>query len=595
MYGTLNEAKKMTAIPKPILDLTQPVPADHVHVEHIKEASRYLRGTIEEGLRDPLTGAIAEDDTQLTKFHGTYMQDNRDLRHERHKSKLEPAYSFMIRVRVPGGICTAKQYLEMDRIANTLANGTMKLTTRQAFQFHGVLKRNLRQTMREIIESSLDTIAACGDVNRNVMCNPNPYQSAVHEAVYQVSCQISEHLTPRTSAYYEIWLNGEKAGGSPKEIQDAEIKDHEPLYTHRYLPRKFKIAVAIPPYNDVDIYANDIGLIAIEEKGVLKGFNIAVGGGMGMTHGEPDTYPRLASVIGFIETAKVVDAVEKIMTIQRDYGCRSNRKHARFKYTIDDYGLDFIREELTRRCGYPLKKAKKFEFERNGDTYGWLKGTNGKWFLTLFIEGGRVKDTKGSPMMTALREVAEKCGNADFRLTGNQNLMIGNVSAAKKKVVDEILKRHKVGEFAGLSGLRRNSIACVALPTCALAMAESERYLPTLITKIEALAEAEGLRDDEIVIRMTGCPNGCGRPYLGEIGFVGKAPGKYNLYLGAGFSGERLNKLYRENIDETTILSELKPILGQYARERKDGERFGDFTIRAGYVKATVEGRDFHD
>ena len=580
-------------MPTPILDLTKPVPKDHVHVEHIKEASNYLRGTIEEGLRDPITGAIADDDTQLTKFHGTYMQDDRDLRNERRKSKLEPAFSFMIRVRVPGGICTAKQYLEMDRIATSLANGTMKLTTRQAFQFHGVLKRNLRQTMREIIESSLDTIAACGDVNRNVMCNPNPYQSKVHEEVYGVSCAISEHLTPKTSAYYEIWFNGEKAGGTPKEIQ-GETKDDEPLYTRRYLPRKFKIAVAIPPYNDVDIFANDIGLVAIEEKGKLKGFNIAVGGGMGMTHGETDTYPRLASVIGFIETDKIVDVVEKIMTIQRDYGCRSNRKHARFKYTIDDYGLDFIKEELAKRCGYALKKEKKFVFERNGDTYGWTEGTNGKWFLTLFIEGGRIKDTKGHPLMTALREVAGNCGNADFRLTGNQNLMIGNVSAAKKKTVDEILKKHKVGEYAGLSGLRRNSIACVALPTCGLAMAESERYLPTLISKIEALAESAGLRDDEIVIRMTGCPNGCGRPYLGEIGFVGKAPGKYNLYLGAGFSGERLNKMYRENIDETQILDELKPILERYAKERKDGERFGDFTIRAGYVKATVEGRDFH-
>mgnify|MGYP000474388959 CR=1 FL=1 len=576
-------------MPKPILDITQPVPAEHVHVEHIKEASRYLRGTIEEGLADPLTGAIADDDTQLTKFHGTYMQDDRELRNERRRSKLEPAYSFMIRVRVPGGICTAEQYLEMDRIANTLANGTLKLTTRQAFQFHGVLKRNLRQTMREIIEASMDSIAACGDVNRNVMCNPNPYQSKVHEEVYRVSCAISEHLTPNTTAYYEIWMNGEKTDASPKVREDAE-----PIYTHRYLPRKFKIAVAIPPYNDVDVHANDIGLIAIEENGRLAGFNIAVGGGMGMTHGEPETYPRLASVIGFVNADQAVDACEKILTIQRDYGCRSNRKHARFKYTLDDYGLDWFKEELERRLGFALQETRAYTFERNGDTYGWLKGTNGKWFLTLFVEGGRVKDQPGHPLMTALREVAGAVKTADFRLTGNQNLMIGNVTAAAKKKVDEILQRHKVGEYAGLSGLRRNAIACVALPTCGLAMAEAERYLPTLIDKIEVLAEEAGLRNDEIVIRMTGCPNGCGRPYLGEIGFVGKGPGKYNLYLGAGFSGERLNKLYRENIGEAEILSELKPILTRYAQEREAGERFGDFTIRAGYVKATREGRDFH-
>lgn len=577
-------------MPEPILDLSKPVPENHEHVEHIKEASNYLRGTIEEGLADPLTGAIADDDTQLTKFHGSYQQDDRELRNERRHSKLEPAYSFMIRVRVPGGICTAEQYLEMDRIANTLANGTIKITTRQAFQFHGVLKRNLKQTMQEIIESSLDSIAACGDVNRNVMCNPNPYQSKVHEEVYKVSCAISDHLTPKTSAYYEMWMDGEKVISTPKQIEDDE-----PLYTRRYLPRKFKIAVAIPPYNDVDIFANDIGLIAIEENGTLKGFNVAVGGGMGMTHGMPETYPRLASTIGFVPTEQIVDTVEKIMTIQRDYGCRTNRKHARFKYTIDDYGLDFIKEELEKRCGYPLQEIIPYEFERNGDTYGWLKGTNEKWFLTLFIEGGRVKDTKQLKLMTALRLMAQKAGKADFRLTGNQNLMIGNLTPAKKKVMEEIMQTYKIGEFSALSGLRKNSIACVAMPTCGLAMAESERYLPELITKIEGITEKAGLRDDEIVIRMTGCPNGCGRPYLGEIGFVGKAPGKYNLYLGAGFSGDRLNKMYRENIGEEEILRELDPILNAYAKEREDGERFGDFTIRKGYVKATREGKDFHE
>ncbi len=581
-------------MPKPILDITQPVPEHFEHVEHIKEASNYLRGTIVECLNDPLTGAIASDDTQLTKFHGSYMQDDRELRNERRHSKLEPAYSFMIRVRVPGGICTAQQYLDMDHIANTLANGTIKLTTRQAFQFHGVLKRSLKQTMHEIIKSKLDSIAACGDVNRNVMCNPNPYQSEVHEQVYKACCDISDHLTPNTSAYYEIWMDGEKVEHTPKFRVEVG-NDDEPLYTKRYLPRKFKIAAAIPPYNDVDIYANDIGLIAIEEKGKLIGFNVAVGGGMGMTHGMPETYPRLASVLGFVPTEKIVDTCEKIMCIQRDYGCRDNRKHARFKYTIDDYGLDFIKTELNQRCGYDIQDAKAFTFERNGDTYGWTKGTNGKNFLTLFIEGGRIKDTKTAKWMSALREVAETCPEVDFRLSGNQNLLIGNAGDADKKTVDTILATYKVGEFAGLSGLRKNAIACVALPTCGLAMAEAERYLPELITKLENIAESFGLRDDEIVIRMTGCPNGCGRPYLGEIGFVGKAPGKYNLYLGAGFSGERLNKMYRENIGEEEILTELTPILEAYAKERQDGERFGDFTIRKGYVKATVEGKDFHE
>lgn len=581
-------------MPEKVLDLSKPVPESHEHVEHIKDASDYLRGTIREGLADPLTGAVAADDTQLTKFHGSYQQDDREERNERRHSKLEPAYSFMIRVRVPGGICSAEQYLEMDRIANTLANGTLKLTTRQAYQFHGVLKRNLKQTMREIIGSKLDSLAACGDVNRNVMCNPNPYTSEVHDELYRICCEISDRLTPRSSAYYELWMDGEKVSGTPK-FKTETGSDDEPIYSKRYLPRKFKIAAAIPPDNDVDIFANDIALIAIEEDGTLIGFNVAVGGGMGMTHGMPETYPRLASVIGFVPADRIGDVCQNLMTIQRDYGCRDNRKHARFKYTVDDHGLDFITSELENRCGFSLEKAREYAFEKNGDRYGWLKGTNGKWFLTLFIEGGRIKDTRNSRLMTAMREIALNCGKADFRLTGNQNMMVGNLSAAKKKVVEGILEKYKIGEFGGLSGLRRNSIACVALPTCGLAMAESERYLPSLISKIEEIAEEFGLRDDDIVIRMTGCPNGCGRPYLGEIGFVGKAPGKYNLYLGAGFSGERLNKMYRENIGEEQILDELRPILEAYAKEREEGERFGDFTIRKGYVKATREGKDFHD
>ena len=581
-------------MPDPILDITKPVPEDHEHVEHIKEASNYLRGTIEEGLNDPLTGAVPSDDTQLTKFHGSYMQDDRELRAERRKSKLEPAYSFMIRVRVPGGICTAQQYLDMDEIANTLANKTLKLTTRQAFQFHGILKRNLKKAMQEIVHSKLDSIAACGDVNRNVMCNPNPYASSVHQEVFEACCAISDHLTPNTSAYYDLWMDGEKIEGTPK-FKDEVTEDEEPIYTKRYLPRKFKIAVAIPPDNDIDLFANDIGLIAIEENGKLAGFNVAVGGGMGTTHGMPETYPRLASVMCFSTPDKIVDVVEKIVTVQRDYGCRTNRKHARFKYTIDDYGLDFIREETQKRCGFDLEEPRDYTFTNNGDQFGWLKGTDGFWYLTLFVEGGRVKDTKSLKMMTALREIATEFGDVDFRLTGNQNLMIGKISDADKPGIEAKLEEYKIGEFGQLSGLRRNSIACVALPTCGLAMAESERYLPELITKIEDICEKSGLRDDDIVIRMTGCPNGCGRPFLGEIGFVGKAPGKYNLYLGAGFAGERLNKMYRENIGEEQILEELTPILGAYAKEREEGERFGDFTIRKGYVKATVEGKDFHD
>ncbi|HMP72136.1 MAG TPA: assimilatory sulfite reductase (NADPH) hemoprotein subunit [Kiritimatiellia bacterium] len=561
--------------------------AKRAEVERIKDKSRFLRGTITEGLADPVTGAISESDGILTKFHGTYQQDDRDLRDERRKQKLEPLYSFMIRVRVPGGVCTPAQWLEMDRLATTYANHTIRLTTRQAFQLHGVLKRNLKTTIAEINHALMDTIAACGDVNRNVMCNPNPYQSHLHAEVYEVTKAISDHLTPRTRAYHEIWLDGEKVAG-------GEAKDNEePIYGKHYLPRKFKTAVAVPPSNDVDIFANDLGFIAVEEDGKLAGFNVTVGGGLGMTHSEPATYPRLADVIGFTPTDKVLQVAEEIVKIQRDFGDRVNRKHARFKYTIDDRGIAWFKEELNQRLGWKLGKVRPYAFDHSGDRYGWVEGTNKRWHLTLFIQNGRVKDMEGYPLMTGLREIA-KIHDGDFRLTANQNLIIGNVSAKKKPAIEKLLKKYGMQDTDQQSALRLNAMACVAFPTCGLAMAESERYLPGLITKLEKVLEEEGLRDEPILIRMTGCPNGCARPYLGEIGFVGKAPGRYNLYLGAGFRGDRLNKLYRENVNEQQILEELTPILRRYAKEREAGERFGDFVIRKKYVKAVKEGKDFH-
>lgn len=555
--------------------------------ERIKYESNYLRGTIEEGLADRATGAIAEDDTKLLKFHGSYMQDDRDLRAERNKQKLEPAYSFMIRLRMPGGVCTPDQWLQLDDIATRYANGTLRITTRQTFQYHGVIKRDLKATMRAINDTLLDTIAACGDVNRNVNCNVNPNQSDLHAEVYDWSKRISEHLLPRTRAYHEIWLDGERVAASG----DA---DDEPLYGDRYLPRKFKVAVAVPPSNDVDVFANDLGFIAIrDDDGGLAGFNVSVGGGMGTTHGEPETYPRLADVMGFCTPDQVLDVAWNVVAVQRDWGDRVNRKHARLKYTIDDHGVDAFRAEVEKRCGFSLEQARDFEFDKNSDDYGWIKGADGKWHLTLFVENGRIKDTEDRQLMTALREIA-KVHKGEFRLTATQNVIIARCAAQSKKKIDSILREHGIEPEADLSAVRRSSMACVAFPTCALAMAESERYLPSLIDKLEGMMEANGLRDDSIVVRMTGCPNGCARPFLGEIGFIGKAVGKYNLYLGAGFKGERLNKLYRENIGEEQILAELEPLIAEYAQSREPGEPFGDYVIRAGHIKATTEGRDFH-
>ncbi len=554
--------------------------------EGLKQTSNYLRGSLAESLADPLSGTVPADDAQLTKFHGIYAQDDRDERKERRKKKLDKAYSFMIRVRVPGGVATPKQWLEMDRLADAYANGTLKLTTRQAFQFHGVLKGVLKKTIAEINAALLDTIAACGDVNRNVMCNPNPYQSAVHAEALGLSQAISDHLTPRTRAYHEIWLDEERVAGGEEE--------EEPIYGKTYLPRKFKTVVAVPPSNDVDIFAHDLGFMAIVEDDKIVGYNVTVGGGLGMTHGAAATYPRVADILGFCPPEQAVDVAEKVVLVQRDFGDRSNRAHARLKYTIADRGLDWFRGEVEKRLGYKLGEARPFEFHHTGDRYGWTEGADGKGHLTLFIQNGRVKDVPGFPMKTGLREIA-KVHDGDFRLTANQNLIISGVSSEKRAQIEALVAEHGLDRGFESTGLRLNSMACVALPTCGLALAESERYLPDLVTEIESVIAELGLKEQPITIRMTGCPNGCARPYLAEIGLVGKAPGKYNLYLGAAFDGSRLNRLYKASVNDSEIADELRPILLRYAKERTEGETFGDFCIRAGIVPAWEGEGNYHE
>ncbi len=553
--------------------------------EYIKIDSNYLRGTIAEGLADLSTGSMPENDQQLLKFHGTYEQDNRDIRANRRKHKLEKAYSFMIRIRVPGGVATPHQWLETDRLATQFANGTIKLTTRQAFQFHGIIKTNLKRTIAEINQAAMDTIAACGDVNRNVMCNPNPYQSEIHAQALKAAQDISAHLTPQTRAYHEIWLDGEKIETSEEEV--------EPIYGKTYLPRKFKITIAVPPSNDVDIYANCLSFIAIVEDGKLVGYNVAVGGGMGSTHGNEATYPRIADVIAFCTPEQVVDVAEKVVLVQRDFGDRTDRKHSRFKYTVDDHGPAWILAKLNEYLGYELGPVRDFKFEDNGDRYGWVEDPNGNSHLTLYISGGRVLDTPAYPMRTGLREIA-KIHDGDFRLTANQNLIIANVSPAKRPQIEKLLEQYGIKDSHLQSALRLNSLACVALPTCGLALAEAERFLPDVLTELEESLEENGLRHDAITIRMTGCPNGCARPFIAEIGFVGRGPDHYNLYLGGGHAGQRLSKLYRENIPSSQIKPLLAPIFAHYAKERNEGEKFGDFVIREGYVAATVQGPDFH-
>ena len=553
--------------------------------ERIKEASDYLRGTLAEGLKEEITGAIVEDDQQLVKFHGMYLQDDRDLRPERTRKKMEKAFAFMIRVRIPGGVLTPKQWLALDQVARDYGSGTMRLTTRQTVQLHGVIKSNLKATLKEIDAVLLNSIAACGDINRNVMCNVLSEQSKAHAEALDLARAVSEHLLPRTPAYREIWLDGEKIAGGEEEVV-------EPIYGKTYLPRKFKVAVAVPPSNDVDVFAHDLGYIAIlDGKGNVAGWNVTVGGGMGMTHGEEDTYPRTADVMGFCTTENAVKIAEAVVTVQRDWGDRVNRKHARLKYTIEDRGFDFFRAEVVRRSGILLEPGKPFAFTSTGDRYGWSDGAGGRSHLTLFVQNGRLRDSAAAKQMSVLRQIAQN-HDGEFRITPNQNLIVANIPPERRTEIHWLANEARL--LAPWSGLRRNSMACVALPTCGLALAESERYLPELMTALDERLAAHRLSADDIVIRMTGCPNGCARPYLAEIGLVGKGPGRYNLYLGAAYDGSRLNKLYAEDLDHAGIIATLDPVFAAYAAEREKGERFGDFTIRAGFVAATGNGRDFH-
>jgi sulfite reductase (NADPH) hemoprotein beta-component len=545
-------------------------------VEDIKRASIGLRGSLLESLADPVTGALREDDQTLIKYHGSYQQDDRDIREARRVAKLEPAYSFMIRTRTPGGVVTPSQWLKLDAIATTWAERGLRITTRQAFQFHGVIKTELKATMQAINAALIDTLAACGDVNRNVAVAANPLLSQAHATVYAHAAALSEHLLPNTRAYYEIWLDEEQVAGSPPVS--------EPIYGETYLPRKFKIGFAVPPYNDVDVFAQDLGFIAIIEDHVLAGYNVSVGGGMGATHGDAETYPRLGNVIGFVTSEQLKAVSEAVVTTQRDWGNREVRKRARLKYTIDDRGLDNFKAEVERRAEISLAPARPYAFEHNNDRFGWVEGSDGRWHLTLALPAGRIIDNEQVRHLSGLREIARVLDahddGAEFRMTANQNLVIAGVPAGRRQAIDALVAVYALDDHDRASPLRRDAIACVALPTCGLAMAEAERYLPALADKLDAQLARHGLQDTPINLRVSGCPNGCSRPYLGEIALVGKAPGRYNLMLGADHRGQRLNTLYRENIDEAQILSELDPLFSRYAGERNADEGFGDFLVR---------------
>ncbi|WP_423187816.1 assimilatory sulfite reductase (NADPH) hemoprotein subunit [Alishewanella sp. d11] len=552
--------------------------------ERLKAESEHLRGTITTDLKDEITGGFTGDNFMMIRFHGMYQQDDRDIRAERAAQKLEPLHNVMLRARMPGGIITPAQWLAIDKFAGEQTMyGSIRLTTRQTFQFHGVLKPNIKPMHQFLHQIGIDSIATAGDVNRNVLCTSNPVESALHQEAYQWAIKISEHLLPKTRAYAEIWLDEEK----------VETTETEPVLGDTYLPRKFKTTVVIPPHNDVDVHANDLNFVAIAEDGKLIGFNVLVGGGLAMTFGDTSTYPRRAEELGFISLEHVLKVAEHVVTVQRDYGDRVNRKNAKTKYTIDRIGVDNFRSEVEKRVGVAFEPVKPYEFTSRGDRFGWAEGIDGKHHLTLFIENGRVLDFPGKPLKTGLAEIA-KIHQGDLRMTANQNLIIAGVPTAQKAHIEQLARQYGLLDETH-SEQRKNSMACVSFPTCPLAMAEAERYLPELVTKIEALLSKNGVDDDHIVLRVTGCPNGCGRAMLAEVGLVGRAPGKYNVYLGGNKVGTRIPKLFLDNVAEPEILSQLDTLIGRWANERETGECFGDFVVRVGIVaEVKVSKTDFH-
>ena len=552
--------------------------------ERLKKDSHLLRGTITKDLKDEITGGFNGDNFMLIRFHGMYQQDDRDIRPERAEQKLEPLHNVMLRARMPGGIIKPEQWLAIDEFAadNTIY-GSIRLTTRQTFQFHGVLKPKIKGMHQMLNSIGIDSIATAGDVNRNVLCTSNPVESVLHQQAYEWAVKISEHLLPKTRAYAEIWLDEEK-------VETTEV---EPVLGETYLPRKFKTTVVIPPHNDIDVHANDLNFVAIAENGQLVGFNVLVGGGLAMTHGDKGTYPRKAEDFGFIGLEHVLAVAEHVVTVQRDYGDRVNRKNAKTKYTIDRIGVDVFKAEVEKRVGVKFQPSRAYEFTGRGDRFGWVEGIDGKHHLTVFIENGRILDYPGKTLKTGVAEIA-RIHKGDFRMTANQNLIIAGVAVEDKARIEALARQHGLINDS-VTEQRKNSMACVSLPTCPLAMAEAERYLPTLVTYVEELLTKHGVPDDHIILRVVGCPNGCGRAMLAEAGLVGRGPGKYNLYLGGNTQGTRIPKLYLDNVAEAEILQALDSLIGRWVLERSSGECFGDFVVRVGVVaEVKVSKTDFH-
>ncbi|XZR52801.1 MAG: assimilatory sulfite reductase (NADPH) hemoprotein subunit [Enterobacteriaceae bacterium] len=553
--------------------------------ERIKKESNFLRGTISEDLNNSLTGGFIGDNYSLIRFHGMYQQDDRDFRKERIKQKLEPRYSMMLRCRLPGGIITTKQWLNIEKFAEKhTIYGTIRLTNRQTFQLHGILKKKLKSLHQLLNKIGLDSLATANDVNRNVLCTSNPMKSKIHLESYKWAKKISNHLLPKTNAYAEIWLNKKK----------ITTTDSEPILSSSYLPRKFKITVLIPPENDVDLHANDLNFIAISDNTnkYLIGFNILIGGGLSIEHGNKKTYPRLATEFGFIPLSHTLSIAEAVVTTQRDWGNRIDRKNAKTRYTIERFGINNFKLEIEKRAGINFEKIKPYKLKYRGDYIGWTKCINNLWNLTLYIENGRIKNLSKYPIKDGIKEIA-KIHKGNFRITANQNLIISNISEIEKEKINNLAIHYGLINN-NISKQRQNSMACVSFPTCPLAMAESERFLPEFITKIEIILKKNNIKNDYIILRVSGCPNGCGRALLAEVGLIGKAIGRYNLYLGGNKEGTRIARMYKENIKENEILKIMNYLIKLWSKKRKVGENFGNFIIRIGIIKEVTNSvKDF--
>jgi sulfite reductase (ferredoxin) len=553
--------------------------AEPTGVEILKEQSRALRGSLAEEFASPTT-SISDAGYQLLKFHGSYQQDDRDRRNERRKAGQEFAFSFMIRLRLPGGDVHPALYLALDALAGEIANDSLRLTTRQSIQLHGILKHDLRTVIKSVNDHLADTLGACGDVNRNVMAAPAPLATADYAIVREAARAISRHLLPKSTAYAELWLDDEEVARIGPGQGAQEVEDVEPIYGKTYLPRKFKTAVTVPGDNSVDLFTNDLGVVPILEDGALAGWNIYVGGGLGRTHKKPETYPRLAEVLGFVGPDELLRVAEGVVTVQRDHGDRTNRRHARLKYTIADKGIDWFREQVAEASGLTIQPARDVEWTRFDDRLGWHEQGDGCWFYGLRVLNGRVADTADGQLRSALRTIVRELG-VHLRITPNQNVYLVDVDPSQRRRIDHILSEHGIPPSGSVRGLRTLAMACPALPTCGLAIAEAERALPGVLDSLQVVFDQLGLGETTPTVRMTGCPNGCARPYVAEIGLVGDAVDRYQVWLGGDSAGTRLASVVAERVHKDDLPELLRPLLERYRDERRDGEALGDFIARA--------------